>query len=490
MALWPALLLGSLVAVGIAHLRYEHDYPTPRDWTFWSRWSLRNAITTEQTRIKRAAIDWSKAGYYYLDLLRRLEDETIDGKDLIQGETLVAGVGRTGLDISNKSDQWRRGYYQALMGAGRVAEHMEGMAKRKGEERGKPIPWDSVPGPSNPRPKPLPWDKKGRHRHVPSELECEDAYPQPERFYMKILTNRGFTNGERLDAALAYADWCEFKGLQDTAANMYDWALDIAVGGLPMGADHVVDIRTGVINKGKEEYVTANLLKATTALGTYHARQGEVKQALPIFLSVLRARKALLPKPAGYVEPAQPSTAKSEFQAYWTAIKEALFDTPYPALPRSGDERPYHSLKEACEEVGLMTYIGEILFATSENDKEKGLSWTRDSVEAAEAVMWVMDEQNEHDGHEKCRECLETGLSNWKEMITEMERLSLTKEQKAEKSNGWFGTSIGKGPVVDQAKNDLERWKEEQAQIELRQQKTMPLITLSRANAPVPVAWG
>ena len=86
-----------------------------------------------------------------------------------------------------------------------------------------------------------------------------------------------------------------------------------------------------------------------------------------------------------------------------------------------------------------MTYIGEILFATSETDKEKGLSWTRDSVDAAEAVMWVMDEQGEHDGHEKCRECLETGLSNWKTMIRQMERLSLKKEQAAENGKGWFG---------------------------------------------------
>ena len=327
LALWPALILGSLFAIGIAHLRYEHDYPTPRDWTFWSRWSLRNAIITAQKQVNRVATDWTKAGYYYVELLQRLEDENIDGKDLIQGETLVQGVGRTGLDISAKSDQWQRGYYQALMGAGSVAEHMDGMAKRKGEERGKPIPWASIPGPTNPRPKPLPWDKKGGHKDVPNEMECEDAFPQPEVFYMKILTNRAFSNAQRLDAALAYADWCEFKGLQDTAANMYDWALDIAAGGLPVGADHVVDIKTGVINNGKDQFVTRNLLKATTALGTYHARRGEVKQALPIFLSVLRARKSLPPKPADFVEPKQPPTAKSEFQAYWTAIKEVMLDT-------------------------------------------------------------------------------------------------------------------------------------------------------------------
>ena len=52
------------------------------------------------------------------------------------------------------------------------------------------------------------------------------------------------------------------------------------------------------------------------------------------------------------------------------------------------------------------------------------------------------------------------------------------------------GTGLGKGSVVERAKKELERWKEEEAQIELRQQKTSPLITLSRSNSTTPVAWG
>lgn len=477
---WPAIALFLIIAAGVKQTKLEYEYPTPRDWTFWSRWYLRTALFTERhddAKVARVLTDWAGAGYHYKRLLQRLEDEKLDGQDTIASETLVEGIGRTGFDISTKSEQWRRGYYQALMGAAKVAEHLDGVAKKRGENRGRLIPWESVPGPSNPRPKPLPWDRKGRHKDVPNELECEDAYQAPEKWYMKILTTQGFDNGQRLEAALAYADWCEYKGLNDTAGNMYDWALDIAAGGLPMGSNNVVDIKTGVINKGQEDHVTQNLLRATTALGVHHARLGEVKEALPIFLSVLRARKNLPAKPIGYVEPAiEQRTYDNPFWEYAVALKNAFFDSPYPHIRATGDSRPFHSLKEACEEVGLMTYIGEILFATSATEREKGLSWTRDSVEAAEAVMWVMEEHNDKDGEQVCRECLDTGLKNWQAMTKQMAKLSIVRERDAEKSSGFLGTGLGRGSAINMAKKEVQRWQEEEAQVELRRQKTAPLI--------------
>jgi len=479
---WPTALLCALVYAGVQQTKLEREFPTPRDWSFWSRWHLRTAKYTEfdeDAKLHRVLTDWARAAFYYGRVLERLEDENVDGKFLIEqdiGGILVEGVGKTGYDISMKSDQWRRGYYEALIGAARTSEHLEGMCKRKGEERGRLYPYESIPGPSNPRPKPMPWDKRGYHEHVPSEFEVEPAFPAPETFYMRILTTKGFDNRQRLDAALAYADWCDFKGLIETAGNMYNWALDIAAGGLPTGADGVVDIRTGVIAKGKEEYVSENLLRATTSLGVHHARRGEVKEALPVFLSVLRARKSLRPLPVGFRQENQ-ATRKDEsgLWSYLLAFKDLIVEAPYPKPPSSGDEPPFHTLKEACEEVGLMTYIGEILFATSMSEKEKGLSWTRDSVEAAEAVMWVMDEQKQEDGRERCRECLETGLQNWKAMAKQMSQLAVQAESEAEKSTGWLGTGMGKMQKVEHAKTEVMRWEEEETQIELRRQKTLPL---------------
>jgi len=479
--LWPTLVLVVVLLAGIQHSRLERDYPTPRDWMFLSRWYLRTARYTElapSAKVHRVLTDWGRAGYYYKLLLERLESEKYDGKFLMdqeEGGILVKGVGKTGFDISAKSEQWRRGYHEALMGAARTAEHLDGMCRRKGEERGRLYPRESIPGPANPRPKPLPWDKHGGHEQVPKEDEVEDAFPAPEVFYMKVMTTKGFDNRQRLDAALAYADWCDFKHLSGTAEEMYRWALDIAAAGLPQGAKDVVDMSTGIIKKGKEDVISQNLLMVTTALGVHYAREGEVRRALPILLSVLRARKTLPPKPPG-LDDKKVKEQASGIWPYLIAFKDLMIEAPYPRPPPSGDEKPFHTLKEACEEVGLMTYIGEILFATSEREREKGLSWTRDSVEAAEAVMWVMDEQKEDEGKERCRECLQTGLQNWKAMAKQMARTASQKEKEVEKSPGWFGSGLGKTKQLDKARKDVQRWEEEERQIELRRQKTLPLI--------------
>lgn len=477
---WPTALLVVLLAAGIHQTKLERDYPTPREWTFLSRWYLRTAHYTEtddEAKINRVLTDWSKVGYYYQLLLDRLENEQIDGKSLLnqdEGGILVAGIGHTGFDISTKSEQWRRGYYDALMGAARTAENLEGMCKRKGEKRGKLYPKESIPGPTNPRPKPLPWDRNGGHENVPKAEEVEDAFLEPEVFYMRVLTTKGLDNGQRVEAALAFADWCDFKGLSETALSMYEWALDIATSTLPLGSS-VVEPRTGVIAVGKEGLVSQNILKATTGLGVHYAKQKDVKRALPIFLSILKARKSLPAMPAGM----EPKARFKEDEGLWSylyAMKDLVIEAPYPDPPPSGDDRPYHTLQEACEEVGLMLYIGEILFATGGKEREKGLSWTRDSVEAAEAILWVMDEQKSDQGRGRCRECLGIGLENWKSMTKQMTLAARKKAEESKESTGWLGTGIGKEKSIEKSNNDIERWSEEESQIELRKQKTMPLI--------------
>lgn len=452
-------------------------------------------IKENETRAKLNGLvtDWRMAGVNYADALEKLEDQTKDGTNLVRrqwdnadginggGDILIDGIGTVGFDVRAKSEEWRRGYYQSLMGAARAAEHLDGMAKPKGKKlaRSFVIPWSSVLSHDNPRPKKLPWDKNRNYEKVHKAEDMEDAYKSPEYFYMRVLTTDGFTTRQRMDAALAYADWLDYKGLTSTAGSMYDWALDIAAGALLPGAGHVVDMKTGVINQGHDEYVTENLLTATTAMGVHYARTGDVKQALPIFLSVLRARRSLPMMPSELdIGSRQEASPDSHDTSYFTAIKEVLLDTPYPKPPPSGNERPFHDMKEACEEVGLMTYIGEILFATSDKEREKGLSWTRDSVGAAEAVLWVMEEKQNNDekAQKRCRECLETGLENWRQMARQMVVAAKRREQDVQKGSGWLGLGVGKDSAVRKAQNDIDRWQEEENQIKLMKEKTASLL--------------
>jgi hypothetical protein len=430
-----------------------------------------------------------RVGSFYEHLIERLESEKYDGANLLQqdeGGIYVEGVGKTGYNVTMKSEPWRRGYYEALMGSARTAEHLDGMVRTKDRtwrcrERYLNWPKESVRSESNPRPVPVRFGGEP----CPPEDQVEPAWQSPQVWYMRILTTKGFSNRQRLDAALAYADWLDFKGLTETAESMFDWALDIAAGGLPteVRADAVVDMKTGVLNSSKTQFVSENLLKATTALAVHHAQRGDVKAALPIFLSVLKARKELPAEPpyeakrreAQQAAQAKAMSGKSYLESVWLGLRDWVIDEPYPPRPSDGDSRPYHTLKEACEEVGLMTYIGEILYATS--SKEKGLSWTRDAVDAAEAVMWVMDEEKKEEGKERCRECLSTGLVNWKQMARSMAIAAEKHELDIIKNPGWLRRSREK------AAKETSRWQEEEAQIELRRLKTMPLLSPIRPQS-------
>lgn len=451
-----------------------------------ARWTELN----DNAKIKGILTPWAKAGAGYLNVIERLENESLDGKKVVKNERerSLDGHPEEGFDISANSEQWRRGYYEALMGAAHVAENLDGMYKKKGDPGVQLYPRDSIPGPDNPRPKPIPFTKRNGAITVPNHDELEVAFPPPDVFYQKILNTRGFDTRQRLDAALGYADWYDFQGKKEVAENMFTHAVEIAQRGLPAGSGEVVNVGTGVIFKGREDAMSENLLRACTAFGVHHARNGEVKKALPVFLSILRARKNL---PASSVAPIalgkRPKTEKDEgLWPYIYAMKDWFIERPYPPPQSSGNERPFHTLKEACEEVGLMVYIGEILFATSDSERAKGLSWTRDSVEAAEAIMWVMDEQGEQDGRERCRECLETGLQNWKAMSQQMARLAAKKEAEIETGKrGLFG--LGTATQLDKARTERKRWEEENVQIELRRQKTMPL--LQESLTPTSRGW-
>jgi hypothetical protein len=105
---WPAIIMIFLAGTGIRQTYLERKYPTPHEWSFWSRWLLRSAMARELepfSRIDGLIVDWARVGSSYRFLLERLEGRDLDGRSLVEqdnGGILVESVGRTGFDISMK----------------------------------------------------------------------------------------------------------------------------------------------------------------------------------------------------------------------------------------------------------------------------------------------------------------------------------------------------------------------------------------------------
>lgn len=67
-------------------------------------------------------------------------------------------------------------------------------------------------------------------------------------------------------------------------------------------------------------------------------------------------------------------------------------------------------------------------------------------------------------------------------MAARMSMIATEKLQKARESKGWLGTDIGKGSVIAKAEEYVRRWEEEEVQIELKKQKTLPLTQPLKAG--------
>jgi hypothetical protein len=367
-------------------------------------------------------------------LLRRLEDPNIDGAGLEEqdeGGILVAGIGKTGFDISKKSEPWRRGYYETLMGAARAAEHLDGWVKDK--TRNIAFPENVVIGPSNPNPRPVPPGAAS----PPREEDCEPGFEPPEVYYMRVLTTKGFTEKQRIDAALAYGVWLDYKKTPDAALEMYKWALDIATADAP---PLIIDTQSGVLNTNAG-IPSANLLSATTALAIHHASNSNLNDALPIFLSILRARRSLPKAPATMRSTLVPDDDENTImQAVSRFLKSAMVAPIHPPPPSDGTSPPKRNAKERCEEAGVMTYIGEILFASqmSKTSKEDGLAWTREAVDIAEEEL--RGKAIDKKGKKTCKQCLTVGLDNWGTMVAQMAKAERGAKATATATKGgsWF----------------------------------------------------
>ncbi|KAI9854453.1 MAG: hypothetical protein M1824_000323 [Vezdaea acicularis] len=453
--IWASVVLVSVAAFGLRHEGLERQYPSPREWSWRSRMHYREARQAEEQGTQGVAMGgWVTAMSAYRRLLARLEDPAIDGSNLEEqgeGGILVAGIGKAGMDITHKSEPWRRAYFATLFGLAKAVEHLDGHVLDK--TRKLIFPAEVVVGPSNPRPRPV---EPGAPA-APLEQDCEPASVGPEVYYTKILTTHGFTNRQRLDAALAYGDWLNFKGLPDAAGEMYKWGLDISLSPYS-DPSSIVDPKTKTLRHDGPA-PSEIVLHALTSLATHHARNSDVASALPIYLSVLRARRSLV-EPAQVARQSQrrafydDQPVQSNFSALVSLLRFYLIPPEYPPAPATGDETPVRDAAELCEEAGLMAYIGEVLYTSAPASREAGITWTREAVDMAETQL-LDSRVDTEEAKSRCQECLETGLDNWSNMVAR-----LVWEEKSRKASAKEGSSWSLGLTGNQEQS-LGRWEAE-----------------------------
>ncbi|KAE8443673.1 hypothetical protein EG329_001445 [Mollisiaceae sp. DMI_Dod_QoI] len=463
-ALWTGTFLLLVMAFGVQQEWLERKFPSPHEWSWVTRKDYRSArwaVDRDENGDERA--DWALTGDFYRLLLKRLEDPNIDGaglKDELEGGILVAGVGKTGFDISMKSEPWRRGYYEVIMGAAKAAERLDGCVQDK--TRHIVFPANVVIGPSNPDPRPVPPGAAS----PPREEDCVPAFEPPETYYVRALTTQGFTQKQRVNAAMAYASWLDYKKSPDAAFEMYKWAVDIARSN-SVGADPEIDSTTGVLNPNVRA-PSANLVSAATALAVHHALNNNVSQALPIFISILRARRSLQDVPTTMRSTLIPDDENDGIlKAVTSFVRSIIVPPAYPSPPDDGTAAPLRGPKERCEEAGIMTYIGEILYASkpSGTSREDGLAWTREAVDLAEEELRRKGIDN--DAKKTCKQCLEVGLGNWMTMVTKMAKQE--KEAKAGKVGSWLG-------IGSEQKDAIGRWESEEQVIKERMRRAEEIL--------------
>ncbi|TEA15044.1 hypothetical protein C8034_v002055 [Colletotrichum sidae] len=447
----------------------EKDFPTPHEWSILTRMAVRgakNAANNEHAQ----NVDWVEVIVTCRQALARLEEPKIDGagiKELLDEPLTIEGVGAAGKDISAKSENWRRGYYEVLMLMAQASEQLDGYVKDT--TRNIVFPPEVVIGPSNPRPKPIP---PGAER-APREEDCVIAYEPADNQYLRVLTTKGFTARQKMDATLRYASFLDFKNLSDAAMRMYDWALSLATETAP-SSPPLIDPLTYTIND-KATLPSENVLTVLTSIALHKVRRGDVAAALPIFISLLRARRTLPQAPL----PGQERPFDTPV-TLWQRVAKLAQPPQYPAPPDDGTRPPWRHPKELCEEAGLNLYIGEILYAIKDSKAncEEGLAWTRDAVDLAEEQLHKLGPVGgDNEARKKCRECLGTGLENWSAMVAKLAKEEEARNKAGPKKstfNFWSGS---------EATVDGSRWAAEEKVVQERIRRTRDLLVAVEAPA-------
>lgn len=487
-AYWTIMLW---IAVGGATIGYfvlhqdwlDRLYPSPEDWPYVAKYAWRTAKHEEAQDAEKGEglTDWAVVGNRYKNCFALLEegallkayrtplvqnsewDRTIPGIDAEElarePVSQLSQLERIGFDVSDKSEQWRRGYFEAMMGMAKASEMTADWVRDT--TRGLSFPRDQVIGKSNPYPKPI-WPGSPP---APLEENCKPVFDDPKLYYVRILTTKGFNRRQQIRAGLAYAAWLDFKGDISTADALDHWSLDLAAEGLPTekpakaisssAASPIspakttnsafVNSRTAVI-PSTSPYTTDNLLLATTAYAAHVARYGTATtanptstapagtttanplNALPIYLSVLRARKsAPASSPDSFYTPPKPDFSLTSVASISRWIRSLPFRPQMtPAVEPTGDEPYVRTAASDCEDAALMTYVGEILYASTldtsstrkgviDSRRREALGWTRDAVRIAE--RGAADKRLDDDGRGRCLQCLGAGLENWHRMV-------------------------------------------------------------------------
>lgn len=474
---WAIMACIASAAFAVQQEFLERQFPTPQEWSFRTR-MLKRGAEAEKSRPDVVMENWALVNQMMKDVISRLEDPNGDGKGLgNMGPQSPAGT----KDISAMPEAWRRGYYEALLTYARASEHVEGWVLDK--TRKTVFPPDVVKGPSNPFPKPIPPGAKS----APREEDCVPAgFPSPDECYLKLLSTEGFTSKQRMDAALAYANWLEYKGVLGPAAIMYEDAVNLAIEEIyTPGVQPLIDPKTAVLSEKAERKPSTNLLTSLTALATFKARHEDPSAALPILVSLLKARRSLSS------EPQQKSPDEQLVAIYDGSKKDGPFQTvlnlfkppPYPPPPADGTSPPIRDSKELCEEAGLDLHIGEIMYVLKDSAREDGLAWTREGVDLAEEELHkvLQDDKDNREAKKTCRECLASGLDNWAAMVSRMvqEEEAAKAKGQAKSTAGWFGLWSG-----DKVSEGGGRWAaEEKVVIERTVRAQQILEDLEKPNA-------
>lgn len=455
----------------------ERRYPSPHEWSFITRLRFR-LLRWGPDRNDTPEPNWVQIGNYAKNVLERLENPETDGaglQELTEGGVYIADVGKSGYDVTAKSEPWRRGYYEVLLCCAKAAEQLDNHVLDK--KRGIVFPAEQVHGPSNPNPSPIPPGSPT----APNEKDCEPFYDAPETYYMRILTTRGFTSKQKMDAALEYATWLDFKDIPEAAERMYEWALQLATENIPEAA-LPYSTTSYVLRDDDSAKPSANLLTSLTALATHKARHGDLAEALPILISVLRARRSL--PTTAHSRYSQSGISPEDHQTPWTVsnifgvVTRFVAPPAYPPAPPDGSLPPIRDAQELCEEAGLNIYIGEIMYASKSGTsvREEGVAWTREAVEVAEEQLHKLqsDMEASNEATKTCKECLSTGLDNWTKMASKLAREERERKESptSSRSSSWFGLWGDGQPGT----GEVGRWEAEEQVVKDRNRRAQELL--------------